>query len=988
MNAASVILLFLLVTSSVSATYGWSYERPDGSVHIVDRTENSLTDGNASVGLGVASWMYDKAPTEYGNSDCVRLNMTATANSRTGIAYTSSWIDYRWYPENELRCRVDRTNVGDDVIVPVNIPLDEGFTACRFYGGYGSAEYKQVYVSTNGFLSFDSGVEPSPTPQEFPCSEKPNAVIAALWTDLKIDSQASLITGIYVWGSFPYFVVIWKDALHKASQQRLTFEIIIGNIREYPLQTRFSQSQIWISYNTVSNINGDFAYGIEDQQGSKGDGVLCAGSGLGTLNHCTRWFRQVSNSFYLKKFTIGFSDTNPDSQFNVREEANLTRGHNIEWDETEPGEPDANYMFIEAIAGWSTLLIGAFCPEYLVVIRTGAFIIDTFFVTMDTFEAIQTMAYNQRSGRQVVVNDYEDGLMHQASVVALTAYECVDASVCLTVDWILRTSNPTGSHHMTVVAAIEYDEYSILDAHVTEHSISTEATLEIGPDDNNSIDKAYALEDSVTNNNLYLGGYDQVDYYNISIADDRAIRIEAEATPHSAGDNYPNFYLSLLSPSGNQVASSGPGSSQSLSYVIDGGGEWTIEVKSSDHLGFYCLTATTYEMGDLNRDGRVNILDIVTVAVWFGFTVPPAPFEADIFSPDGIIDIFDLVSIAIHFGETYSYGQGLASLPGPMMPKMLLGQSATISITPSQITVYKHRIFSVNVTVTDATSMYGWEFQTYWNNSVLNLTSAQILAPEIWGQDVFEVGDGVQNDFNETHGRYWKAMSALNPAPAFDGNVTIATLTFEALTSGNTLLDLDGVNLADDHEPYPETIPCTDLDSLVTVLPPTLYMRSDQHTINNATMYKLMETHTGNSNSTSTSFTDPENEAVCYWGVRVWKRSSSGIETEITSGSPVAVVSRASSGQGTQSASWNCPATTLNATDCLIVRVYYRHDSGAYTQCAQFSSVQLNATSLLGQTWTIYYYTKRSYNSQTHKTTMRYFWDSTYDSRIENVDYG
>jgi hypothetical protein len=119
---------------------------------------------------------------------------------------------------------------------------------------------------------------------------------------------------------------------------------------------------------------------------------------------------------------------------------------------------------------------------------------------------------------------------------------------------------------------------------------------------------------------LYLGGYDQVDYYNISLPDTRAIRIEAQATPDGSG-NYPNFYLSLHDPSGNQVARSGPSSFQNISYVIIGGGEWTINVTSSDHLGFYRLTATTYGIGDSNGDEKVNILDIVTVARWFGFEV-------------------------------------------------------------------------------------------------------------------------------------------------------------------------------------------------------------------------------------------------------------------------------------------------------------------------------------------------------------------------------
>jgi hypothetical protein len=229
-------------------------------------------------------------------------------------------------------------------------------------------------------------------------------------------------------------------------------------------------------------------------------------------------------------------------------------------------------------------------------------------------------------------------------------------------------------------------------------------------------------------------------------------------------------------------------------------------------------------------------------------------------------------------------------------------------------------------------------------------------------------------------------MSALNPSPPFNGSMTLVTLTFEALDTGITSFDLQDTKLSDSEA---LVIDHDDFDGAVTVATSPLYMRSDQHTINNATMYKLMETHTQNGTSTSMLTGDPENDVACYWGIRVWKRSANGTEVELTSGSPVAVVSRSSSGQGLQSATWTCPATSLNPTDSLVVRVYYKFDfQSSYTLSGQFTTVQLNATSLAGETWTIYYYTRRSYNTQTHRTTIYYYWDNTYGSRIENLKYG
>lgn len=317
-----------------------------------------------------------------------------------------------------------------------------------------------------------------------------------------------------------------------------------------------------------------------------------------------------------------------------------------------------------------------------------------------------------------------------------------------------------------------------------------------------------------------------------------------------------------------------------------------------------------------------------------------------------------------------------------MMPAIAV--DTTVNVNSSSVTVYRADVFTVNVTVSNASDLCGWEFKLWWNNTLLNCTQVEIRAPSIWINYTFEVGIGLQNAFNSTHGRFWKAQAALLPAPSFNGSMTLVTFTFKALNLGTGALDLEDAMLADSKA---HSISKLVSDGTVTVLPPPLFMRSDQHTVNNATMYKLMENHTQTARSVNSSVTDPENEAYCYWGVRVWKRSSTGTETEITSGSPVAVVSRTTSGSGLQSANWTCPATNLSTTDCLVVRVYYKFDWTSYSQCAAFTSVQLNATSLPGQTWTLYYYTQRSYSPSTHKTYMYYHWDNNYNSRIENVNY-
>ena len=55
-------------------------------------------------------------------------------------------------------------------------------------------------------------------------------------------------------------------------------------------------------------------------------------------------------------------------------------------------------------------------------------------------------------------------------------------------------------------------------------------------------------------------------------------------------------------------------------------------------------------LGDVNKDGVVNILDLVEVALSFGQTVSEGGNPADV-NEDGVVNIIDLVKVAGAFGE-------------------------------------------------------------------------------------------------------------------------------------------------------------------------------------------------------------------------------------------------------------------------------------------------------------------------------------------------
>ena len=169
----------------------------------------------------------------------------------------------------------------------------------------------------------------------------------------------------------------------------------------------------------------------------------------------------------------------------------------------------------------------------------------------------------------------------------------------------------------------------------------------------------------------------------------------------------------------------------------------------------------------------------------------------------------------------------------------------------------------------------------------------------------------------------------------------------------------------------------------------TRYMRGDQHTINSLTAYQLGTTQSSTGQSNLIERTGAGDGTVS-WGIRVWSRDSGGTETEITSGTPVAQVSRTAAGAGLQSNTWTCSLTGMADTDAIVVRVYAEIVGVvAWTGQAAFITEQLGATQLDDVIWTVYYYTEYATVAGgppgSRYTRGWFHWgDATVDSRIDN----
>jgi parallel beta-helix repeat protein len=85
------------------------------------------------------------------------------------------------------------------------------------------------------------------------------------------------------------------------------------------------------------------------------------------------------------------------------------------------------------------------------------------------------------------------------------------------------------------------------------------------------------------------------------------------------------------------------------------------------------------------------------------------------------------------------------------------------------------KTFTVDAKIANVAKLYAFEFKLYWNTTLLDLVNVTITLPSVWGTNYF-IG---MNDTREDLGRYWLAVSALNPAPSFNGSTTMAKLTFK-----------------------------------------------------------------------------------------------------------------------------------------------------------------------------------------------------------------
>lgn len=161
------------------------------------------------------------------------------------------------------------------------------------------------------------------------------------------------------------------------------------------------------------------------------------------------------------------------------------------------------------------------------------------------------------------------------------------------------------------------------------------------------------------------------------------------------------------------------------------------------------------------------------------------------------------------------------------------------------------------------------------------------------------------------------------------------------------------------------------------------YVRTDTVTVGSNTYYNFGLVNSDTSTYVEDITGDTETYYPVYCGIRIFKVASDGTETELTAGTPVAIVYRSSNGSGIQTADYSFGGATFATTDRLCIKFYIDSGSG-YQEKIKAVTEQLNVTSLPAGTWRVSYYSYRStsYFGGIYTTRGRIYFGAGYDTSI------
>jgi hypothetical protein len=187
----------------------------------------------------------------------VPLRNTRATGGPDDFGYT--WDDTVLYDWIDATVGEDSGITGDNEygLLEIGFPF-------RFYGNI----YDQVYVSTNGFITFDEEEAYLPGSYGLPHPATPNNLIAPYWWNLVVNWGSNNSGKIYylTQGSSPdrKFIVQWDRVSRYGSYDLLTFQVVLHE-----------NGDILMQYKSLESFYHNCLVGIEDSFGTDGLAYDC-----------------------------------------------------------------------------------------------------------------------------------------------------------------------------------------------------------------------------------------------------------------------------------------------------------------------------------------------------------------------------------------------------------------------------------------------------------------------------------------------------------------------------------------------------------------------------------------------------------------------------------------------------------------------------------------------------------------------------------------
>ena len=541
MAKTPAFLFALLLLAGITNAFAFENSRPSAYAEFNCREDTANTDDEASLGLGLHVFEYRENYPEdddLGVQDHVELRIAATANTRKGINYGQSRVMglFDW-----VEATSDTGIVGSNHGKWFNLDFP-----LRFYGGPGhsnvSNEYRRVWVSSNGFLSFTDN-STSPDPKQIPDPTSPNALLAVYWSSFVTFGGGA----IKYYSDSSMFVVLWDNVLNVRNNVRQTFEVIIESFM-VPSPVR-GQSRITFLYESVT-WSSDAIVGIEDQEGCKGSVASpYPTSGEGVL------FASLTEAPEIKRITIKLQKSDNQAIIRISQDYWSLVGHNVKIKNRE--DRDSNGLVEKAISGYGSLLVSTALKAALHATAVGGFVIG---LTLVTIPFVIQAAHDMHPANvpPADIHDaYEnDGLASVSAAAETSPYPNwgwpVDALIGMKVYWIFTDHN-TCDHSMTVSAELEYYSYVTGSTHnlTTNQPLTVTFLHEIEP---KLVNPPVCIKAS-------LGVDDQIDDFRFWVGGTNTIK--ADMDPPASSD----FDLELLGPSGNVIAYSRNRSNETIETI-------------------------------------------------------------------------------------------------------------------------------------------------------------------------------------------------------------------------------------------------------------------------------------------------------------------------------------------------------------------------------------------------------------------------------------